>query len=409
MANMYDNRRVWKWAFLFISLALVAFFLYVSNNLVEDMSKQERARMEIWAKATQKLASAPVYGDGESQEAMVAFSENIDFLLSIIEDNRNIPVMLVDENDNILQYRNFKLPEPIDSISPYKLTDVNKAFLAEKLQELKHSNNHIEINIDENTVQHLYYEDSTLLKRILFYPNIQLAVMVIFVLIVYFAVVTTKKAEQNKVWVGLSKETAHQLGTPISSLMAWVQYLDALGTDKEILDDMDKDVTRLSTIADRFSKIGSKPEMELSFICDAVVKSLDYMKARISKNVDLTITTPSDDKGVNLCLSLFEWVMENLAKNAVDAMQGRGSLSVNISYEGQTVCMDVTDTGKGLSRKNFKTVFNPGFTTKSRGWGLGLTLAKRIIEEYHGGKIYVKSSEINVGTTFRIELPMVKE
>ena len=149
--------------------------------------------MEIWAKATQKLASAPVYGDGESQEAMVAFSENIDFLLSIIEDNRNIPVMLVDENDNILQYRNFKLPEPIDSISPYKLTDVNKAFLAEKLQELKHSNNHIEINIDENTVQHLYYEDSTLLKRILFYPNIQLAVMVVFVLIVYFAVVTTKK------------------------------------------------------------------------------------------------------------------------------------------------------------------------------------------------------------------------
>ena len=273
---------------------------------------------------------------------------------------------------------------------------------------MKDTRNVIDIAIDKATVQHLYYEDSVLLKRLSYYPYVQLAVMLIFIAVVYFAVVSMKKAEQNKVWVGLSKETAHQLGTPISSLMAWVQMLEATGIDGEIVSDMDKDVKRLGKIADRFSKIGSKPEPELAFICESVVKSLDYMRVRISKNVELTINTPDEDKGVNLCLSLFEWVMENLAKNAVDAMQGKGKLTVNVTYDHQCACIDVTDTGKGISRKNFKTVFNPGFTTKKRGWGLGLTLAKRIVEEYHGGKIYVKSSEVGVGTTFRIELPIIE-
>lgn len=412
MANIYDTRRIWKWAFLLVSLILVLFFLYVSNRLVDDLSKQERARMEIWAQATKQLASAPLFfGETDSLDIQTPQmpSSDIDFLLGIIEDNRNIPVLLVDANDNILDYRNFRLPEPIESIAMFdQLSQTNKDFLTKKLSVLKGSKNHIVINIDERTTQHLYYEDSTLLKRISYYPNIQLAVMVIFVLIVYFAVVTTKKAEQNKVWVGLSKETAHQLGTPISSLMAWVQMLEATGIDGEIVSDMDKDVKRLGKIADRFSKIGSKPEPELAFICESVVKSLDYMRVRISKNVELTINTPDEDKGVNLCLSLFEWVMENLAKNAVDAMQGKGKLTVNVTYDHQCACIDVTDTGKGISRKNFKTVFNPGFTTKKRGWGLGLTLAKRIVEEYHGGKIYVKSSEVGVGTTFRIELPIIE-
>ena len=412
MANIYDTRRICKWAFLLVSLVLVLFFLYVSNRLVDDLSKQERARMEIWAQATKQLASAPLFfGEMDSLDIQTPQmpSSDIDFLLGIIEDNRNIPVLLVDANDNILDYRNFRLPEPVEGLAMFdQLSQANKDFLTKKLSVLKGSKNHIVINIDERTTQHLYYEDSTLLKRISYYPNIQLAVMVIFVLIVYFAVVTTKKAEQNKVWVGLSKETAHQLGTPISSLMAWVQMLEATGVDGEIVSDMDKDVKRLGKIADRFSKIGSKPEMELAFICESVVKSLDYMRVRISKNVELTIDTPEEDKGVNLCLSLFEWVMENLAKNAVDAMQGKGKLTVNVFYDHQCACIDVTDTGKGISRKNFKTVFNPGFTTKKRGWGLGLTLAKRIVEEYHGGKIFVKSSEIGVGTTFRIELPIIE-
>ena len=241
--------------------------------------------------------------------------------------------------------------------------------------------------------------------RLSFFPYIQLAVLLVFVMVVYFALISVKKAEQNKVWVGLSKETAHQLGTPISSLMAWMQMLESYGVEKEVVGDMNKDVHRLSVIADRFSKIGSNPEKEVVWINDAVTNSLEYMRTRISKRVKLSIHTFEQyDRPVNLCVSLFEWVMENLTKNAVDAMQGEGSLDIYVMQENGHTVIDVKDTGNGIARKNFKQVFNPGYTTKKRGWGLGLTLVKRIIEEYHGGKIYVKESAINSGTTFRIEL-----
>ncbi len=402
MANIYDKRRYWKWAFLTISILLVGFFLYISNNLVKNLAKQERERMEIWANATKALATTPDL----NSEGYPMQSVDIDFLLDIIQHNDNIPVLLVDENDNILMHRNFTLPEPIDSLMPTVLSPANRQYLADKLVQLKNTTNHIPIQIDQHTTQHLYYEDSTLLTSMSFFPRIQLGVMILFVLIVYFAVMSTKKAEQNKVWVGLSKETAHQLGTPISSLMAWVQMLEATGVDKEIIADMDKDVNRLSMIADRFSKIGSKPEMEPSWICDSVQNSLEYMRARISTSVVLSIDLPDDDKMVRLSRPLFEWVMENLCKNAVDAMQGKGKLTVSVGFDRRTAYIEVTDTGKGIARKNFKNVFSPGYTTKKRGWGLGLTLAKRIIEEYHDGRIFVKQSEIGVGTTFRIELPI---
>lgn len=392
MANIYDNRRIWKTVFLAVSLVLVAFFLHISNNLVDDLADQERERMEIWANATKALTSAQ--------------SSDIDFYLSIIKNNNNIPVLLVDDNDNILMSRNFKMPEPVDSLTPDLLSDANRAFLAKRLKALKKTNNHIPIKIDGATTQHIYYEDSTLLTSMSYLPRIQIAVMIIFVIIVYLAVMSTKKAEQNKVWVGLSKETAHQLGTPISSLMAWVQMLEASGVDKEIVEDMDKDVNRLSMIADRFSKIGSKPEMKLEPVCESVRQGLDYMRARISMSVALSVNLPDDDRNVMLCRPLFAWVIENLCKNAVDAMQGKGSLNVTAGYDLRTAFIEVTDTGKGIARKNFKTVFSPGFTTKKRGWVLGLTLAKRIIEEYHGGRIFVKWSEIGAGTTFRIELPI---
>ncbi len=395
MANLYDKRRIWKTVFLAVSLVLVAFFLNTSNNLVDDLAVQERERMEIWANATKALTSAQ--------------SSDIDFYLSIIKNNDNIPVLLVDDKDNILMSRNFNdLPEPVDSLMPDNLSDANRAFLAEKLKGLKTTRNHIPIRIDDRTTQHIYYEDSTLLTSMSYFPRIQLGVMILFVIIVYFAVMSTKKAEQNKVWVGLSKETAHQLGTPISSLMAWVQMLEATGVDKEIVADMDKDVNRLSMIADRFSKIGSKPEMKLTSLCAAVGQGLDYMRARISTSVSLSIDLPDNDCNVMMCRPLFEWVMENLCKNAVDAMQGKGALNVVVGYDKNSAYIEVTDTGKGIARKNFKTVFSPGFTTKKRGWGLGLTLAKRIIEEYHDGKIFVKSSELGVGTTFRIDLPLAK-
>lgn len=396
MKNIYDRRRLWKLLFVAASCIIASVSLYFSNNLVKDLAAQERERMEIWANATKQIATAGIDGS----------TTDIDFLLNIIEANRNIPVLLVDDLNNIILHRNFKLPEPVDNLAPYEITPANQAFLQSKLQDLQNSSNKIEINIDKNTTQYLFYEDSILLKRLHYYPYIQILVMLIFIAVVYFAVISMQKAEQNKVWVGLSKETAHQLGTPISSLMAWVQMLDSYGIDKEIITDMDKDVHRLSVIADRFSKIGSNPELELRYINESINESLSYMRSRISNRVKLAINTPEDEVPVKLCFPLFEWVMENLTKNAVDAMQGEGSLTFEVFSDNEKVYIDVTDSGKGISRKNFKNVFNPGYTTKNRGWGLGLTLVKRIIEDYHNGRIYIKDSELNVGTTFRIELPL---
>lgn len=396
-------------ALIAISLVMVACFIYISNNLVKDLAKQERDRMEIWANATKELATlADVPVDSAGNEIPM-LQPDVDFLLSIIEGNHTIPVLLVDEEGDILLHRNFKLPEPVDSLALLDISPVNLAFLEKKLEHLKGTNNKIEINIDDNTTQYLYYEDSTLLRRLAYYPYIQLAVMLLFIAVAYFALISVKKAEQNKVWVGLSKETAHQLGTPISSLMAWTQIMPSMGVDPEMVSEMDKDVHRLSVIADRFSKIGSMPEKELEFINEAVNKSLEYMSKRIPKRVSLSIYTNDETNcGIMLCQSLFEWVMENLTKNAVDAMSGEGSLDITVTSDEENAIILVKDTGKGIARKNFKNVFNPGFTTKKRGWGLGLTLVKRIIEEYHGGRIYIKESEPGKGTTFAIELPKVK-
>jgi len=408
LRNIYDSRRIWRVVFIIISLVLVLLFLYISNNLVKDLAQQERERMEIWANATRELATL---GSGsevdENGNPINSSATDVDFLLSIIEANHNIPVLLVDDKDNILDHRNFRLPEPVDN--PFELSAANLEYLNKKLRHLKNSENKIDINIDKNTTQYLYYEDSTLLRRLAYFPYIQLAVLALFFAIAYFALMSIKRAEQNKVWVGLSKETAHQLGTPISSLMAWTQLLESMGVDKSIVTDMDKDVKRLSTIADRFSKIGSMPDKELTTINEAVTTSLEYMRARIPKRVNLYIhTNDQTNNGVMLSQTLFAWVMENLTKNAVDAMDGEGQLDITVEDSPNNVVILVKDTGKGIARKNFKNVFNPGFTTKKRGWGLGLTLVKRIIEEYHNGQIYIKESEVGKGTTFGIELPKVK-
>ena len=395
LRNIYDSRRIWKVALITVSLLLVAAFLYISNRLAHGLAVQERERMEIWANATKELASAGPDTD-------------VDFLLSIIESNHNIPLMLVNEQDTILLHRNFRLPEPVDSNALFDISPANLAFLQKKLARLRNSNHKIEIKIDATTTQWLYYDDSFTLRQLAWFPYIQLAVMLIMLGIAYFALISVKRAEQNKVWVGLSKETAHQLGTPISSLMAWTQLLATMGVDGDVVADMDKDVHRLSVIADRFSKIGSMPEKELAFINEAVQQSLSYMRTRIPKRVALSIhTTDNANCGTMLCQPLFEWVMENLTKNAVDAMGGEGQLDITVTSTTQQALILVRDTGKGIPRKNFKDVFNPGFTTKKRGWGLGLTLVKRIIEEYHGGRIYVKDSELGKGTTFAIELPIV--
>ena len=392
--------------FIAVSVVAIIIFLIISNNLVKSLAAQERERMDIWAQATEKLAQADMNAD-------------VEFLLNIIAQNSSIPVMVADSAFNIIDYRNFRLPDKTDSVGtpvPF-LSERNYTFLVERLkspggntplEEMATSNPHfIRVSALYST-QYIYYEDSILLRRLSLYPYVQLIVMVILAVIIYFAVVYTKRAEQNRVWVGLSKETAHQLGTPISSLMAWNQYLEATGAPEEVTREINKDVNRLSVIADRFSKIGSRPELHLEYINQTVAQSLQYMKGRISDKVELTLRFPSDDYGVAISRSLFEWVMENLVKNAVDAMDGSGKIEITTGVDKDKVFIEVKDTGKGIQRKNFKTVFNPGFTTKKRGWGLGLTLVKRIIEEYHGGRIFVKESEIGRGTTFRIELPLLQ-
>ena len=396
--NIYDVRRFGVVAFLMVSIGLVAFFLYVSNNLVNDLATQERERMQIWADATKQIADI---GQGDASQG-----GDIDFLFSIIERNHTIPVLLTDDDGNILLHRNFDLPDAVDSLAPYFISPANDAFLHEKLENLRRRANVIHIIITPDNLQHLYYDDSKLLKRLSYYPYIQLFVMLAFICVVYFAVNSTRRAEQNKVWVGLSKETAHQLGTPISSLMAWMELLQSMGVDPDMVREMNKDVNRLSTIASRFSKIGSKPNMEAADVNRVVAGAASYMATRISSRIKLTVTEFDEPLEVNMCAPLFEWVLENLIKNAVDAMEGSGKIDIEISREGSKAHITVTDTGKGIPRKNQKTVFNPGYTTKKRGWGLGLTLAKRIIEQYHLGRIFVSRSEPGVGTTFTIDLPL---
>ena len=393
MANIYELRRYGKAAFLVAAAAVVAMFLYFSSSLISDLQAQERQRMEIWAGATRELVASAM----EERPGT-----DVDFLLGIIQQNTNIPVLLTDSEGNILDQRNFRLPAPDNSSDPR-----NTEYLGRKLGELKSSPRRIEIDIAPGVVQYLYYEDSTLLRRMSVFPYIQLLVMLAFIAVVYFAVLSTKKAEQNKVWVGLSKETAHQLGTPISSLMAWMELLPDYGVDADTLAEMSKDVNRLSTIASRFSKIGSEPRMELVELRTVVAEAVDYMGTRISPRISLTFNPgTADDPQVMACTPLLEWVIENLIKNAVDAMEGSGKIDVSLDATHTMAAIEVADTGKGISRKNFKTVFNPGYTTKSRGWGLGLTLAKRIVEQYHRGRIFVARSTVGQGTTFRIGLPV---
>lgn len=408
MKSFYDNRRVGKLVFLVVASITVIIFLVISNGLVKDLAVQERERMHIWAQATERLAYANADAD-------------LEFLLTIISQNNSIPVLVADADGNISQFRNFKLPERThaDTYSFDDLSERNKEYLASKLTraaagrsmgELATVNPHfIEVEIFPGTFQYIYYEDSILLRRLSYYPYVQLLVMIVLVIIIYSAVIYTKRAEQNRVWVGLSKETAHQLGTPISSLMAWNEFLKVSESDPdsvgEAVTEIDKDVKRLSVIADRFSKIGSVPELTLEYLNHSIEEALTYMRARVSGKVEFEMEFSKDDYGVLLSLPLFEWVMENLTKNAVDAMEGAGKITITTGRQADKLYIDITDTGKGILRKNFKTVFNPGYTTKKRGWGLGLTLVKRIVEEYHKGKIYVKRSELGVGTTFRIELP----
>lgn len=382
MKITFDNFQKIKYVFTSVAVVIVCLSVYFTNQLINDMAEEETRKMELWAEATRKIVS-----DDETAD--------YSFVLKVIADNTTIPVIVADENGEVTQYRNIDLAD-MDTLSCLK----------DLIGDFKDAHEPIEIVLDENTSQFLYYDDSVLLKKLLYYPYIQWGVIVLFFLILFFVFASAKKAEQDRVWVGLSKETAHQLGTPISSLMAWVELLKSKGVEPLLMPEMENDVNRLSTIAERFSKIGSKPELELVSLDDVLNGALTYMDRRTSSRV-----TISDEykvqRPVKLMLNvpLFEWVIENLCKNAIDAMEGKGAINVVVSDCGDKICIDVSDTGKGIPRSKFGTVFNPGYTTKKRGWGVGLSLVKRIVESYHEGKIFVKRSEINKGTTFRILLP----
>ena len=385
MHNFYQHSERGKYLFFAVSIFLVGIFLYISNELVKNLAQEERNKMEIWADATRELAT-------ETSDA------NIDLILKIIQSNTTIPVIITDENGMIAQYLNIDIN-----------TSDTTRLLAQKLEDFKRNNDtSITIDLGDGITQTLYYDDSILLKRLSYYPYIQLAVMILFALISYIGLISVKRAEQNKVWVGLSKETAHQLGTPISSLMAWIELLKSNPeTDPSIAEEIEKDVKRLSTIADRFSKIGSMPQKEKTDINTILEETASYMRHRISGKIEFTLALPDEKEHAMLCKPLIEWVIENLCKNAVDAMEGKGKLNITAKAEKEKIYIEISDTGKGIAKKNFGTIFKPGYTTKKRGWGLGLTLAKRIIEEYHDGEIYVKESTPGIGTTFRIELPRI--
>ena len=379
----------------------------VTSHIVEKFAQEEQKKIELWAEATRQFILADE-------------NDNIDLLLQVMEGNTTIPVYMVDTNYNLLLSRN--VPEPKRNV---------EAFYISKINELRATQEPIEVRISDNVMQYIYYETSSTLQWLSYFPYIQIVVMLALAGLAAIALLMVQRSEKNSLWVGLSKETAHQLGTPISSLNAWNELLKATYPNDPLLPQMDEDIRRLQMIAERFSKIGSQPILEQHEVLPVLQSAMDYMRARTSNKIEYklevkgerlrapqnatsVIGDPAEARAM-LCAPLFEWVIENICKNAIDAMDGKGSITIEIRREAKgdeakgKIYIDITDTGKGIDRRNFKRIFQPGYTSKKRGWGLGLSLGKRIIEDYHRGKLFVKQSQLGVGTTFRIVLEQTKD
>lgn len=378
--NIYRKKIIWKY-FLLLSAVIIGLgSLLYTNRLVEKLAAEERKKVELWAKATNLVVNYEIE------------DECLEFVFTVIKDNVTVPVILV-ENDSIILYNN------IDTLRVKN----NPNYLDKQLAVMMDENPPIEIPLPDKK-QYLYHGRSTILTALIYYPYIQLGVILLFILVAYFAFSSSRKAEQNQVWVGLSKETAHQLGTPISSLMAWIEMLRLKNIDPGIIDELSKDVLRLNKITDRFSKIGSQPALIPDNLLEIVQNTMNYLRTRSSDKIQFELECRDDEVIVPLNAPLFEWVMENVCKNAMDAIEGEGLIKISITTTSQFIIIDIADNGKGIPKAKQKTIFKPGFTTKKRGWGLGLSLTKRIVEEYHQGKILVAGSELGSGTTIRIML-----
>lgn len=377
----FNNFRKVKVLLILCAAIIAASSLWFSNTLVNDLKDEEMKKMEMWASAMSSLISAEVNADVSLEQ-------------EILSSNSTIPVILTDGSGSIIQYNNIDLDAGADTL----------AVLMELVADMRRGGRVIPVPMGDWGEQYACYDDSMILTQLAYYPYVQLAVVLLFFVICFVAILNSKRAEQNRVWVGLSKETAHQLGTPISSLMAWTEVLKEKYPDDEMLSVMEHDVARLQMVAERFSKIGSKPEPSSEDLVGLIERAVEYMRHRSPSNVIYQTAFPKRPLLVRVNAPLIEWVIENLCKNSVDAMDGAGTISVTVTHDEDRAYIEVCDTGKGMPKSMYKRVFDPGFTTKKRGWGLGLSLAKRIMEKYHKGRIYVKSSALGKGTTFRLEL-----
>ncbi|WP_430928085.1 sensor histidine kinase [Polaribacter marinivivus] len=382
--NLFSNTLLFKRVAIAVSFVIVTLILWNTYTFFQKFKTEERVKMEILAEAQKEIGS------------ISDLNASVTLPLKVIENNNSIPMILVDEKGDILYTQN------LDSIK-----SLNPNFIEKQLAIMKNQNEPITISYDGKNKQFIYYKDSDLLNKLTYYPIALILILILFLTVIYLFYSSNKAAETNRLWTGMAKETAHQIGTPLSSLLGWISILKMEKVDETYIDEIEKDVYRLNTIANRFSKIGSVPELKSENIISVTKQAFDYLESRSSKQINFSFKTDEKEIKTKLNKELFGWVIENLIKNAIDAMQGKGKLQLEISQTQKKVKIIVSDTGKGMPKKLFKQIFKPGFTTKKRGWGLGLSLSKRIIEDYHKGKIFVKKSELGKGTTFQIVLDRI--
>ncbi len=382
--SLYTHKKIWKLSLFLGAVIIGAFTLLYTYRLADQLKEEERKKVELWHEATMQLTLVD------------ASDPAISLIFKVISQNTTIPVIIVDGRDEIILHRNLHIPQR-DSVQ----------YIKRQLKRMRAANQPIVVDFGNQEYQYLYYQDSLLIKELTWFPFVQLLIVALFIGVAYWGFSSARKAEQDQVWVGMSKETAHQLGTPTSSLLGWVDLLKMKDEKSEIANELEKDVERLQVITDRFSKIGSKPELVQEDLVLVVEDVVGYLQKRVAKRVVFNVEKSFEGAlPIRVNKVLFQWVLENLCKNAIDAIKGEGSINIELSQHQNHAQIDVSDSGKGLHRNQFKSVFKPGYTTKMRGWGLGLSLAKRIVEGYHNGKIFVKESELGKGTTFRITLPL---